>query len=173
MLWSEDRTVPITTALLGSVAALERLAVAATTSEEATAYRDAAIPLRARAAARNLDPQHHVRLRHIGTAENPFRVEELRALDRGIDHRAEKRARRQVVQDGDQVTPDAVAAEKSCDTVFQQEFSKQAKIWLLEALVEGEPEYHRLYNLGGPDLLLHALREAQEFQRLSAETKNA
>lgn len=116
------------------------------------------------AAGRVADERYHVTLRHLGSPERPFLLRELNADTLHADHEADKRARAAGATDDR-----TVAEAKARDSQWQRDFAVLARRWLEAGLENGEAEFVRLLNLGGPDLLIHAMREVQAFQEVTAD----
>lgn len=160
-MWSETKKRPIVNVLRRTAS---RLAALPSDADVAKSLAE----INAEIAKREADPAFQITLRHIGTPSEPFLKRELDARTARADHEADKRARKSLLADGAEVNDNAVTMEKMRDPAWQREFGELARAWIVAGVV-GDGEFERLYNLGGPDLLLHAMREVQAFQEVSDE----
>lgn len=167
-LWSETKKKPITHLLEHTARRLQAKHDEAQDDVVRAAYATHIAAMKAEAAARAADGRYSVTLKHIGSPAQPFLKRELDARTAKADHEADKRARKALLEEGVELTNEAVASAKMRDPEWQREFGEIARAWI-DAGVAEEGAFATLYALGGPDLLIHAMREVQNYQEVSAD----
>lgn len=167
--WFESRKVPLTTNLKNRVRGLK----ASSEKPDVVAAVSAAVAEMIRAAEKELarretDDRFLVEVRHIGSVEDPNRVEALEAEESRAYELARLRSRKAIREQAgaDSVDPEAVIQLTQTDPQWLEFQKKHAFQWLKDGLVNGEQEYRRLAELGGPSLLADAVVEVRAWQRI-------
>ena len=122
---------------------------------------------------RKADDRYALQVKHIGDPANPFLYESLRAKHEAAVHKARTRARKELAEAGEAVTPAAVSAALDRDPEWQLAVGALIREWFAAGVVDGASEFERVSRLGfevggapgAGSLLLHAwheIRRAQE-----------
>lgn len=123
---------------------------------------------------RKADARYALNVKHIGDPANPFLYESLRAKHEAAVHRARTRARKELAEAGEAITPAAVSAALDRDPEWQMAVGGLIREWFAAGVVDGAAEFERISRLGfetggapgAGALLLHAWHEVRRAQEV-------
>lgn len=162
-MWSDTKKVCITSALSRLLEADDADLVAWAKTE---------------IAKRQSDERYSVTVRHIGDKDRPFRYDEIVAREDSERVIARARAASRLREAGAEPTKELLEEYSRSDPLWRKVLGEQCRTWIVEGVVGGESEYHRLYALGFEDggaqaassLLVHAALEVRRFQEVPSST---
>lgn len=183
-LWNETRKTAITSTLRGKIAAYERRL--SSESEKALEEAERVVlekeiqRLKKRVAKREGDPQYTVTMKHVGSLEDPLLWDSLLSRHESAVHLLVSRARRELVEEhgsadaavaalGGQDFERVAVVRATRSPEHHHVYGQHVRELVTHGLVDGEKEYERLFQLGGPKLLLHAADEVRAFQEVDSE----